>query len=228
MSATQVPVREGTRLFEELRAVHSVMARGAELVAGSFNRLAGGAAVDTKTLVTTVQWFVDFVRHHHRTEDELLWSVLRERFPEAVRRLDRLSEQDDAVAQGLDDLEGVIARIAEERTVGGSADWGHAMKEGTLTSHRIRDGLAGHLAIEEPLLRGLLAKAPDEDVPSLRKAVTDGLTRSTPHLVFGFLEHPEPVPGRERVHAHFPQPVRWARGMLMTRFRKTLRDLAAD
>ncbi|MFF4795259.1 hemerythrin domain-containing protein [Streptomyces sp. NPDC001276] len=146
MSATQVPVKEGTRLFEELLAVHAVMTRGAELVAGSFTRLAGGAAVDTKALVTTAQWLVDLVRHHHRSGDELLWPVLRARFPLALRRLDRLTEEDDAVAEGLDDLEGVIARIRDERTVGGSAAWGYAMKEGTLTSHRIRDGLHKQLA----------------------------------------------------------------------------------
>lgn len=227
MSARQVPAEEGSRLFEELRAVHAVMTRGAELVAGSFTRLAGGAAVDTKTLVTTVQWFVDLVRHHHRGEDELLWPVLRERFPVTVRRLDRLIDEDDALAEGLDALESVIARIAEERRVGGSASWGHAMREGTLTSHRIRDELAGHLAVEEPLLRWLLPRTPAEDILTLRKTVSDGLPRGGPHLVFGFLEHPEPVPGRDHVCAGFPPAVRWARGMLMNKFRATLRDLAA-
>ncbi|MFF4836404.1 hemerythrin domain-containing protein [Streptomyces sp. NPDC001315] len=227
MSASQVPAEEGARLFEELLAVHTVMTRGAQLIAGSFTRLAGGAAVDTKTLVTTTQWLVDFARRHQRSGDKLLWPVLRERFPLALRRLDRLTE-DDALNERIDELDGVIARIADERTVGGSVDWGHAMKEGTVSSHRIRDGLAEQLAVEETLLRGLFAKAPDEDIRSLRKAVRDGLPRTGPHLVFGLLEHPEPVPGRDRVHACFPQPVRWARGVLINKFRKTLRDLAAE
>ncbi|MEV6762604.1 hypothetical protein AB0N16_18630 [Streptomyces sp. NPDC051105] len=57
-----------------------------------------------------------------------------------------------------------------------------------------------------------------------------GVWRSEPHLAFGFLEHPEPVPGRERVYSGFPPPVRWARAVLMNRFRRTLKDkdLAAD
>ncbi|MFB7504948.1 hemerythrin domain-containing protein [Streptomyces broussonetiae] len=227
MSATQVPVGEGTRLFEQLLAVHGVMTRGAGLVAHSFTRLAGGSAVDTKTLVSTVQWLVDSLRHHHLSEEELLWPVLRERFRERVRRLDRLSEQNEALEKELDELESVIGRIAEERRVGGSVGWGHAMKEGTRASHRIRDLLAGRLAVEEPLLRGLFPAVSDEDVVRLRRAVTECVPRGGPHLVVGFLEHPEPVSGRDHVYAGLPPSVRWTRGVLLSRFRTTLRALAA-
>ncbi|MFC9914335.1 hemerythrin domain-containing protein [Streptomyces sp. NPDC059862] len=228
MSATQAPVTEGDPLFKEILAVHAVMPRGAELVVRSFTGLAGGAAVDTKTLVTTVQWFVDFVRRHRRSEDELLWPVLRERCPEAVRSPDLLDEEDDSLAEGLDELESGIARISEEHRVGGSVSWGHAMKEGTLTSRRIRDGPAEHFAVVEPLLRGLLRKPLDEDVLRFCKAAADGARRGGPHLVFGLLEHSEPIPGRDHVYAAFPPPVRWARGMLVNRFRGTLKDPAAD
>ncbi|MGP4013469.1 hemerythrin domain-containing protein [Streptomyces sp. 4N124] len=228
MPARQSPVTGGATLFDEILAVHAVVTRGAELVVRSFTGLASGAAVDAKTLVTTAQWLVDFVHHHRRSEDELLWPVLRERFPQAVRTLDLLDEEDDTLAEGLDELESVIARIAEERRVGRSVSWGHAMKEGTLNSHRLRDGLAAYFALVEPLLRGLLPKAPDEDIPRLRKASAAGVRRGGPHLVFGLLEHPEPVPGRDHVYAAFPPPARWARGMLMSKFHKTLKDLAAD
>ncbi|MFJ5035569.1 hypothetical protein ACIQB5_47980, partial [Streptomyces sp. NPDC088560] len=93
MSATQVAVGAGTRLLDQLIAVHGVMTCGAGLVAHSCTRLAGGSAADTKTLVSTVRWLVDFLRHHRLSEEELLWPVPRERFPERVRRLDRLTEQ---------------------------------------------------------------------------------------------------------------------------------------
>jgi hypothetical protein len=228
MSATQVPAKEGTRLFEELCAVHGIMTRGAQLVAGSFTRLAGGAAVDTRTLVTTLQWFVEFVRHVHRRKDELLWPVLRERFPVRVRRLDRPAEEADALDEALDALESVIERIAEERRVGGSVSWGHAMREGTLASHRVQDLLAERLGVEEPLLKGLLHAATDEDVVGLRKALADSVPHSGPHLVLGLLEHPEPLRGRDEVYAGLPPSVRWTRGMLVSRFRRTLKALAAD
>ncbi|MFG2356936.1 hemerythrin domain-containing protein [Streptomyces sp. NPDC048521] len=227
MSATQVPAKEGTRLFEELCAVHGIMTRGAQLVAGSFTRLAGGAAVDTRTLVTTLQWFVELVRHVHRRKDELLWPVLRERFPVRVRRLDRSAEDADALDEALDALESVIERIAEERRVGGSVSWGHAMREGTLASHRVRDLLAERLGVEEPLLKGLLHVAPDEDVVGLRKALADSVPRGGPHLVLGLLEHPEPLRGRDHVYAGLPPSVRWTRWMLVSRFRRTLKALAA-
>ncbi|KUN18384.1 hypothetical protein AQJ23_39855 [Streptomyces antibioticus] len=228
MSATQAPVTDGARILEELLAAHTVVARGADLVAESFTRLADGAPVETSALVTTVRWFVGFVRHHRRAEDELLHPMLRARCPETARSLDLLDEDDDVLAEGLDALESVIERIAEERRVGGSVGWGYAMKEGTFASRQLREGLTGHFSAVRPLLEGLLAKAGEEDLEVLRKAAAEGVWRGEPHLTVGFLEHPEPVPGRARVSAHFPPPVRWARSVLMNRFRRTLRGLAAD
>jgi hypothetical protein len=227
MSATQVPSTDGALLLEELLAAHMVMTRGAEQVSGAFTRLADGAAVDTRTLVTTVRWFVDFVRHHRRTEGELLWPLLRERCPESVRSIDLLDEDDDALAEGLDELESVIDRIAEERRVGGSVSWGQAMREGTLASHRVEHGLREHVAVVQPLLKALFAQARDEDLRVLGTVAADGVLHAEPHLAIGFLEHPEPVPGRERVCAGFPPPARWARSVLLHRFRRTLKDLAA-
>ncbi|MFJ5036106.1 hemerythrin domain-containing protein [Streptomyces sp. NPDC088560] len=68
----------------------------------------------------TVRWFVDFVRQIHRREDELLWPVLRERFPARARRLGPLTEDDDVLDEALDELESVIGRTTGERQVGGS------------------------------------------------------------------------------------------------------------
>ncbi|MER7930238.1 hemerythrin domain-containing protein [Streptomyces sp. NPDC096057] len=228
MSATQVPVDEGTRFLEELLAVHGVMTRGAELVAGAFTRLAGGAAVDTKTLVTTVRWLTGLVRHHLDREDEALHPVPKPPPPELVHGLDWPMGERDWLAGRLDDLEDVVLRIAEERRVGGSAEWGRAMRGGTLASYGIRDELARHFGTEEPRLRDRLAAPLDENVAQLRQAVTDRLPCGAPHLVFGFLEYPAPLPGRDQVYVHFSASVRLARGMLLSRFRRTLRDLAAD
>ncbi|MFJ2241387.1 hemerythrin domain-containing protein [Streptomyces sp. NPDC087859] len=228
MPATPLPVRDGAPLYEELLAAHTVMTRGADLVSWAFTRLADGAAVDTQTLVVTARWLVAFVRRHRDTEGEHVWPLLRGRCPESVRSLDLLHEDDDALSEGLDELESVLERISEERRVGGSVGWGHAMREGTLASRRVGDGLREHFTVVEPLLKGLFAEAGEEDLRSLGTAAAEGVLRSEPQLTFGFLEHPEPVPGRERLYAGFPPPVRWARGVLMHRFRRTLKDLAAD
>jgi hypothetical protein len=148
--------------------------------------------------------------------------------PRSGAQSDLLYEDDDAMAEGLDALESVIEQIAEERRVGGSVSWGRAMKEGALASHRVRHGLTRHFSVVCPLLKGLVIKTGEEDLEVLRRAAAEGVWRSEPHLAIGFLEHPEPVPGRERVCAGFPTPVRWARSVLMNRFRRTLSDLAAD
>ena len=102
------------------------------------------------------------------------------------------------------------------------------MKEGILASHRVREGLTRRFSVVRPLLERLLIKAGEEDLEVLHTAAAEGVWRGKPHLTVGVLGHPEPVPGRERVCAGFPLPVRWARSVLMNRFRRTLRDLAAD
>lgn len=228
MPATPVPVTDGAPLYEELLAAHTVMTRGADLVSWAFTRLADGAAVDTQTLVATARWLIAFVRRHRDTESEHVWPLLRARCPDFVRSLDLLHEDDDALAEGLDALESVIERISEERRVGGSVSWGHAMREGTLASRRVGHGLREHLTVVQPLLEALFAQAGEDDLRTLGTAAAEGVLRGEPQLAFGFLEHPEPVPGRERVYAGFAPPVRWARGVLMHRFRRTLKDLAAD
>lgn len=226
MSATQAPPNEGARLFEELLAVHGIMTRATEAVADSFTGLAEGAPVDVKTLVSTVRWLVAFVHHHHESEDELLWPVLREGFPDAVASLDRLSAEHEALDKELTALSTAADRLVDAERGAPAADLSLAMKQGTNAARAVRDILAGHLAAEEPVLKELFPQVPDADVVRLRKAVTDGAPRSGPHLVFGFLEHPEPVTGRDHMYANFPPPLRWFRGLLLGRFRKTLKALA--
>ncbi|MEE4588182.1 MULTISPECIES: hypothetical protein [Streptomyces] len=58
--------------------------------------------------------------------------------------------------------------------------------------------------------------------------MTDGVRRGGPHLILGLLQHPKPAAGLDHLYARLPPPARWARRMLMNKFRKTLKDLAAD
>ncbi|MEV7080904.1 hemerythrin domain-containing protein [Streptomyces sp. NPDC093516] len=122
MSVSPSVAGEGTRLFEELRAAHTVLTRAAGLVASAFVGLADGAAVDTRTLMTTTRWLVDCVRSYHGSGQEMLWPVLRERFPLALHQMDRMTEDDDTLREHLDELAGVASRMADERTVCASAE----------------------------------------------------------------------------------------------------------
>lgn len=226
MSTVQASHREGAHLLAELLSVHGVMIRGAEAVAGAFTRLAEGAAVDMKVLAATARWLVAFVHHHRQSAGELLWPVLRDKFPDSSPRLDALIKEHETLGMELEALTQAVDRLAEERRIGGSSDWGLAMKQGTRSSHRIRDVLASQLAAEELVLKKLLPAITGDDVLKLREAVAEGAPHNGRHLVFGFLEHPEPMSGRERLYAHFPARARWSRGLLMMNFRKTMKALA--
>ncbi|GHB13432.1 hypothetical protein GCM10010330_79190 [Streptomyces tendae] len=224
MSATETSSGEGTRLIDEVLAGHGVMARGAEAVAASFTRLAAGAAVEMRTLVLAARWLIE-VGHYHVRQETSLWPLLRESPHRAVARLDLLSEEHETLVEELDALTRAVGEIAKEREAGGSLSWGLAMKQGTRASHRILGLLGGHLAAEEAVLKTLFPAVPETDTARLRKAVAAGVPLSEPHLVLGFLEHPEPLPGRDRIFVRFPPWVRWARAPLTRSFRRTLRAL---
>ena len=75
------------------------------------------------------------------------------------------------------------------------------------------------------MLRKLFPAVRDTGAAELRKAVADSVSCGEPHLVFGFLEHPELFPGRDRLYVRFPPWMRWARAPLTRSFRRTLKAL---
>lgn len=231
MSATPAPHHEGPRLYRELLAVHGIMRRGAALVADSAARLAAGDPVDPKALVATSRWLVEFVHHHHRSEDELLWPVLRERFPAAVADLDRLTTEHEALDAELDALTEAAGAIAAALNGRGPANVvavvGLAATAANPAAQNVRDILANHLAAEEPVLHGLFPQVPDAQISRLRQAIVDGAPRSGPHLVLGLMALPEPVPGHAEMRANLPAPLRWSAPLLVNRYRALARSLGA-
>jgi hypothetical protein len=231
MSATPAPHHEGPRLYQELLAVHGIMRRGTALVAGSFARLAAGDPVDHKALVATSRWLVEFVHHHHRSEDELLWPVLREQFPAAVADLDRLTTEHQALDAELDALTEATGAMAAVLDVKGGANVvalvGLAATAGNPAAQNVRDILANHLGAEEPVLQTLFPQVPDAQITRLRQAVVDGAPRSGPHLVLGLMALPEPVPGYAEMRANLPAPLRWSTPLLVNRYRAVARSLGA-
>jgi hemerythrin-like domain-containing protein len=199
-------------MYDELIAVHTIMRRGAELVAVSFARHADGGTVDVKALAGTARWLVEFVHHHHQSEDDLFWPVLRDLFPEAVAELDRLSAEHEALDVELSTLSAAI-------------DADGAARPALLSAEKVRDILAAHLDEEEPVLAGLLPQVPSHDIVRLRKAIVRGAPRTGPHLVVGLMEYPDHAPGYAYMLSNFPPPVRWMRPLLLSRFRSTEKAL---
>ncbi|MFG1811532.1 hemerythrin domain-containing protein [Streptomyces sp. NPDC049040] len=231
MSATPAARHEGPRLYQELLAVHGIMRRGTALVADSFARLAAGDPVDHKALVTVSRWLVGFVHHHHASEDELLWPVLRELFPAAVADLDRLATEHEALDAELAALAGATDAIAAARKGKGPADVVAMVGIAAVAAHpaarKVQDILANHLAAEEPVLEALFPQVPDARITPLRKAIVDGAPRSGPHFVLGLMTQPEPVTGYAEMRANLPAPLRWAGPLLVNRYRAAARDLGA-
>jgi hypothetical protein len=242
MSAIPASPGEGARLYEELLAVHAIMRRGNALVAASFERLASGDPVDPAALVATTRWLTGFVHHHHRSEDALLWPVLREQFPEAVADLDRLTKEHEALdaeldllTEAVDAIEGALG-AGSGRGAGGRGRAQHANAvavvgiaavSGHPAAAKVRDILANHLAAEEPVLQELFPQVPDDSIVRLRKAIVDGAPRTGPHLVLGLMEDPDPVPGFAAMRGNLPAPLRWARPLLLNRYRTVVRSLGA-
>jgi hemerythrin-like domain-containing protein len=217
---TVSPVRtEGSRMYDELIAVHTIMRRGTELTADAFTRLAAGGPVDTKTLASTARWLTTFVHHHHASEDDLFWPVLRGLFPEAVAKLDELTAEHEALDAELTGLTGAVDALTAGQAPG------EAVRRGTSAAGKVRDILAAHLDTEEPALADLMPRVPDADIARLRKAIVDGAPRSGPDLVFGLLEDPDRAVGYDDLASNFPAPVRWLRPLLLRRYRTRLKAL---
>jgi hemerythrin-like domain-containing protein len=212
---------EGSQMYDELIAVHTIMRRGAELTADAFARRAAGEPVGIKALVGTARWLVAFVHHHHASEDEQFWPVLRERFPDAVAALDGLTAEHHALDEELKGLTRAVDALAS-----GSA--GDAAARGAAAAAKVRDLLLRHLDAEEPALVDLMPQVPDAQITRLRQAIVDGAPKSGPDLVLGLLEDPDRPAGYDHMMGNFPPPVRWLRPLLLRRYRARRKALGGD
>jgi hemerythrin-like domain-containing protein len=215
---------EGLRLFDELLAVHTILRRGSAVVADALGALGAGRPVDVRTLVSVARWHSTFLHHHHQSEDELFWPLLRRLFPQAGEDLARLTAEHV-------DLDAELAVLADAIDQIGAGDGRRARDVAASTGHkaalRARESLAAHLDDEEPVMRELFPQTPAADIVELRKAIVAAAPKAGPDLVLGLLVDPDPAPGYEIMLANFPPPVRWARPLLMRRYRIRRRALGA-
>ncbi len=229
MPGTQQSTSEGLRMYDELIAVHTIMLRGAELVASTLDRLAAGGRPGIPELVRVARWQAEFVHRHHASQDERFWPVLRHLFPDARARLDDLTAQHGqldaelkALGAGIDYIDGtrrLAGRAALAAAVGAAA-----IQAGPAAAN-VRDALVAHLDAAEPVLRELFAQTPPAAIRQLRKAIISGAPRSGPDLVLGLLADPGPATGREALTRHLPRPVRLLRPVLLMRYRATKASL---
>ncbi len=212
---------EGLKMYDELTAVHTIMRRGVELTTTSLERLADGKPVDVRAVVRLARWQSEFAHHHHESEDELFWPVLRALFPEVVAGLDGLSAEHEKLDHELRNLSAAIDALAEK-----GADARQAARDALPSAVTVKDVLIGHLDAEEPVLEGLFPRVPDADIVRLRAAIVAGARRGGPDLVIGLLSEPVPAPGYATMMASFPAPLRVLRPLLLRKFHSTRKALA--
>ncbi|GII53918.1 hypothetical protein Pth03_23070 [Planotetraspora thailandica] len=212
---------EGQSIYEELLAVHTIMRRGAALTASATRRLAQGipvgvkAPVNVQAIVRTARWQGEFVHHHHSSEDELFWPVLRRLFPGAVAALDELTAEHEKLDAELKSLSVAVDAVSRE---GAAASGGRNAGLAAESAERVHDLLTAHLDDEEPVLEDLFPLVPDADIRRLRAAIIAGAPRSGPELVLGLLHDPRPAPGLDIMMGNFPAPVRLLKPLLLRRY----------
>jgi hemerythrin-like domain-containing protein len=220
---------DAARMRDELIAVHTVMRRGTDLVVTALSRLASGSTGDVTAQIATARWLVEFIHHHHTSEDELFWPVLREIFPDRVAVLDALTEEHHALDDALAALSEAIDDFAAGRTLTGedrtAAAVGIAAVKALPAAEKIRGSLAAHLDAEEPVLEAMFPEVAPAELRRLRAAVIAGAPRSGPDLVLGLLEHPDRADGYDALIASVPGPIRLLRPLLLARFRARIRKL---
>ncbi|PVE13881.1 hemerythrin domain-containing protein [Streptomyces scopuliridis] len=221
---------ERSRIYDELLAEHTIMRRGAALVAVSFANLADGQPVDVGTLVSTSRWLIEYVRSHHGSEEEQLWPALSELFPAAVAELDRMVIEHQALDAELHTLTRAVDAIDAREITGGPAEVLVVVSEAAMTglpsAQRVREILTRHFDEEEPVLLELFTQVPDGDLARVRNGIFRGDSRVSPHLVLGLMEDPDRIPGYAAVLSAFPASVRWLRPVLLARYRSTKKALA--
>jgi hemerythrin-like domain-containing protein len=207
-------------IYDELIAVHTIMRRSTIMTATALERLTPGKA--TKPVVQLITWQAAFIHHHHQSEDDLFWPVLRELFPAAVAELDELTEQHHTLDVELNNLSAAADDLAKST---GSATVDIARNRALPSAEKVRDVLISHLDTEEPVLATLFPQTPEPRIAELRKAIVAGAPRSGPDLVLGLLDDPEPAQGSELMHGNFPPPVRLLRPLLLRRYRARKQQL---
>ncbi|MEV8536633.1 FAD-dependent monooxygenase [Streptomyces sp. NPDC051211] len=240
-----VPQNPGARMYQEFLASHAVLRRGTDMVADAFQLLADGEPVSVGALVDTASWLIESTHHHHVSEDDLFWPVLRELYPETAGDFDTLKHEHDELNEELNALQAAVEELAAltgpaagpaagaSAGPGGAEAVAEAVAEaiagpataGAQAARRVQKVLGAHLDSEEPVVKDLFPGVSGSEIDRLRKAITEGGPRTGAHLLFGLLEDPDIAPGYDLLVANFPPAARAARPQLIEQYMKTLREL---
>ncbi|MGW3351284.1 hemerythrin domain-containing protein [Nonomuraea rubra] len=177
----------------ETRLIHAFHRRATTLLCEAAAR----PSVPLAALAELREYLVKNLRHHHETEDHLLWPLIAAVAPEVAARFGVLSEEHDALDVALDALAGV--------PIGGDGDRPAFQR----AAEAVRFLVHRHLEHEEPLLfPALRAHVSPEEWTAFSREVVATSPAEAAHLTVGFLDQvgtPEEV---ALVLAGLPEPAR--------------------
>jgi hemerythrin-like domain-containing protein len=161
-------------------------------------------------------FLVAALRHHHESEDDVLWPRLIAADPLAGAGLVELGAEHDALDTALDTLAAVPVRDDEDRP-------GLAAAAAT-----VRDLVHEHLEHEEPVLfPALAAHLPEEDWTEFSRAVIASAPPVAAHLNIGFFEQVGTPAELAVVTANLPEAALALVPVMREQARATLHSLQA-
>lgn len=216
-------VDHGSRAVMETRLTHETHRLATGLLVDSADR----TSTRPEALAALRDFIVTHLRHHHETEDALLWPRILAAAPETAPALDRLSEEHDRLDAALERL-AALDITGPEKADGDDPEGPHraarlALREAAVA---VRDSVRDHLAHEEPVL-----------FPALRVHITPAqwtefahqvITTTPPvagHLAIGFLDEAGTPAEVESMLADMPPAVRELLPAMRSRAAEDLRDL---
>jgi Hemerythrin HHE cation binding domain len=201
------------------------MRRGADLTVAALWHLSVPGRTDVMSVLSTGRWFVEFVNHHHESEDELLWPVLRKEFPDQVLTLDSLSQQHEKLEQGLFALGQRLRLLAGLARLSDGSRFDEAVGLALDEADDVRISLGRHLQAEEPVLQEMFPRVAEDDLRRIRAATVAGAPRSGPSLMLGLLQDPHPSVGYDVMVSNLPASLRLMRPVLLWRYHRRIRLL---
>jgi hemerythrin-like domain-containing protein len=177
----------------ETRLTHDLHRRATALLADATVR----PSVPLDALAELRDFLIANLRHHHRTEDELLWPRLAAVAPEAAAKLTGLSEEHERLDRALDVLEAVpVAREGDRAAV-----------HDTAVAVRVLVGL--HLDHEEPVLFPVLRDLLSPQAwATFAQQVVGTAPPVAPHLLIGLFDEVGTADEVARLLSALPEPAR--------------------
>lgn len=164
---------EGGAAVAETRLLHKMHRAATSLLAEAAQRDTAPATA----LAELRDFLVAALRHHHESEDDVLWPQLTAADPEAAAGLADLAAEHDALDAALDALTAAPVRDADERT---------ALVDAAVA---VRDLVHTHLEHEEPVLfPALTTHMSDEAWAEFSRAVIASAPPVGAHLNIGFFQ----------------------------------------